>query len=372
MEPIRVLHVIDGMGSGGAEAFIMNLYRNIDRTKVQFDFLLRNAENMHFDEIESLGGHIFMTASFPRHAWQNYKDTKAFFTEHNGYDIIHVHGNALLYMSGLLLAKKTGVPCRIMHSHNTQARKPIFRLIHEGNKLFINTLATNQMACSTVAGKWMFYGKDCKVVNNGIDVKEYLYNEIARNDIREEFQLDGKFVVGHVGRFLNSKNHSFLLDIFVEIHKQNESAVLLLIGIGPLEEEIRNKVHQLGLEAAVIFSGMRRDVERMLQAMDIFLFPSLFEGLGIVAVEAQAAGLHAIVSEAVPKEAFLTELIESIPLSAPKEEWAKKALLYQQGYDRPNTFEELQNAGYNIESVAKEMEHFYISKVQGNKSLANV
>ena len=366
MEPIRVLHVIDGMGSGGAEAFIMNLYRNIDRTKVQFDFLLRSTENLYNDEIESLGGRIFLTATFPRHAWQNYKDTEAFFTEHKEYAIIHVHGNALLYMSGLLLAKKTGIPVRIMHSHNTQTRKPIFRLIHEGNKLFIHSLATTQLACSEAAGEWMFKGYDCTVVNNGIDVKEYLYNAAAREEIRKEFQLDGKFVVGHIGRFLRSKNHSFLLDIFSEIHKQNEAAVLLLIGTGLLEESIREQVRQLGLEDAVIFAGVRNDVEKMLQAMDVFLFPSLFEGLGIVAVEAQAAGLHTIVSEAVPKEAFLTELIESIPLSAPKEEWAEKVLRYQQGYERPNTFEQLRNAGYDIESVAKEMERFYISKVREN------
>lgn len=362
MEPIRVLHIIDGMGSGGAEAFIMNLYRNIDRTKVQFDFLLRSTENLYLDEIQVLGGRSFMTASFPRHAWQNYKDTEAFFAEHKEYALIHVHGNALIYMSGLILAKKAGVPCRIMHSHNTQARKPIYRLIHEGNKLFINTLATTQLACSETAGEWMFNGHNCMVVNNGIDVKEYLYNDTDRDEIRKEFQLAGKFVVGHVGRFLQSKNHAFLVAIFSEIHKRNDEAVLLLIGTGPLEEDIRKQVQQLGLEDAVIFAGVRSDVKKMLQAMDVFLFPSLFEGLGIVTVEAQAAGLHTIVSEAVPKEAFLTEMIESIPLSAQKEEWAEHVLRYQHGYERPDTFEQLRNAGYDIESVAKKMERFYISK----------
>ena len=371
MEPIRVLHVIDGMGSGGAEAFIMNFYRNIDRTKVQFDFLLRNKENMYFDEIQALGGRIFMTAAFPRHAWQNYKDTEAFFVKHKEYAIIHVHANALIYISALFLAKRTGIPCRVMHSHNTQARKPLYRLIHEWHKLFIDSLASTHLACSEAAGEWMFKGHNYKVINNGIDVKEYLYNKTDREEIRKEFQLDGKFVVGHVGRFLHSKNHTFLLDTFAEIHKQNERAVLLLIGTGMLEESIREQVHQLRLEDAVIFAGVRNDVGKMLQAMDVFLFPSLFEGLGIVAVEAQAAGLHTIVSEAVPKEAFLTELIEAIPLNAPKEEWVEKVLRYQQGYERPNTFEQLRSAGYDIESVAKEMERFYISKVRGN-NLAKV
>lgn len=372
MEPIRVLHVIDGMGSGGAEAFIMNLYRNIDRTKVQFDFLLRNKEDMHFDEIQSLGGRIFMTAPFPRHAWQNYIETRAFFAKHEEYAIIHVHGNALIYMTALFLAKRAGVPCRIMHSHNTQARKPVYRLIHECNKLFIHRLATAQLSCSETAGEWMFNGHSYTVVNNGIDVKEYLYNKSDREEIRKEFQLDGKFVVGHVGRFLHSKNHTFLLDIFSEIHKQNRLAVLLLIGTGPLEEEIRKKVNLLGLDDAVIFAGVRSDVNKILQAMDIFLFPSVFEGLGIVTVEAQAAGLHTIVSEAVPKEAFLSEVIEYVSLSAPKEEWAEKVLRYQQGYERPNTFEQLRDAGYDIESVAKEMEHFYITTNTENESLAKV
>lgn len=372
MEPIRILHVIDGMGSGGAEAFIMNLYRNINRTKVQFDFLLRNKEDMHFDEIQALGGRIFMTAPFPRHAWQNYQDTQAFFARHKEYAIIHVHGNALIYMSALFLAKRVGVPCRIMHSHNTQARKPLYRLIHECNKLFIDKLATTHLACSETAGEWMFNGHRYTVVNNGIDVKEYLHNKTDREEIRKEFQLDGKFVVGHVGRFLHSKNHAFLLDVFSEIHKQNRQAVLLLIGTGPLEEEIRKKVHELNLDEAVIFTGVRGDVMKMLQAMDVFLFPSVFEGLGIVTVEAQAAGLHTIVSEAVPKEAFLSELIEYVSLNAPKEEWAQQVLRYQHGYERPNTFEQLRDAGYDIESVAKEMELFYISNHTEQESLAKV
>lgn len=362
MEPIRVLHVIDGMGSGGAEAFIMNLFRNIDRTKVQFDFLLRNQEDMYFDEIQELGGRIYMTPPFPRQAWQNYKDTKAFFAEHNEYAIIHVHGNALIYMSALLLAKKAGIPCRIMHSHNTQARKPVYRLIHEANKLFIDSLATTHLACSEAAGEWMFNNRNYKVVNNGIEVKKYLYNETDREQIRKEFRLDGKFVVGHVGRFLHSKNHTFLLDIFSAIHERNKEAVLLLIGTGPLEAEIQKKVHELGLDDAVIFAGVRSDVKKLLQAMDVFLFPSLFEGLPVVLVEAQAAGLHIIVSEAVSEEAFLTERIEHASLSAPAEEWAEMTLRYQQGYDRQDTYDRLRDAGYDVESIAREMERFYISE----------
>lgn len=361
MKPTRVLHIIDGMGSGGAEAFIMNLYRNIDRNKVQFDFLLRYDEDMHFKEIKDLGGRIFMTAPFPSQPWQNYQDTKNFFAEHNDYDIIHVHANALIYMTALSLAKKAGIRCRVMHSHNTQARKPLYRLIHETNKLFIDRLSTHQVACSSAAGQWMFNNEDYSVVNNGIDVKKYLFDQTSRDEIRQELNLEGKFVVGHIGRFLRSKNHLFLLDIFSEIYKQNKDAVLLLIGTGLLEKEIKQKVQELGLEEVVIFAGVRNDIEKVFQAMDVFLFPSLFEGLGIVAVEAQAAGLHTLVSEAVPKEAFLTDRIEQLSLQDSKEKWATKVLGYQHDFDRPNTYEELQTGGYDIKTVAKAMEDYYIS-----------
>jgi len=369
MEPMRVLHVITGMGSGGAEAFIMNIYRNIDRSKVQFDFLLRaTGQDMYLPEIEAMGGRVFITPPFPKKAWGNYVETKRFFAEHKEYDVIHVHGNALIYMTALAVAKKAGVKCRIMHSHNTKSRKPLFRVVHEINKQFIGSLANAHFACSEVAGEWMFKNHDFKVVNNAIDVNRFSYNETHRAAIRKEFALDGKFVVGHIGRFLNAKNHAFIVKVFAEIHKRNPEAMMLLVGTGgPLEDGVRNQVHELGLDDAVIFTGERNDVYKLIQAMDILLFPSIYEGLPVTLVEAQASGLVCFISENITQEVCLTDLVKVRSLQAPAAEWATDILAYKDGYERQDMYEQITAAGYNMQVVAKELERFYLEQSSTNQ-----
>lgn len=364
MEPMRVLHVITGMGSGGAEAFIMNIYRNIDTTKVQFDFLLRaTGQDMYFPEIEAMGGRIFITPSFPKEAWGNYVETKKFFAEHQEYDVIHVHGNALIYMTALVLAKQAGIKCRIMHSHNTKARKPLFRLVHETNKQFIGSLANAHFACSQVAGEWMFKDEDFQVVNNAIAVDRFSFNEDYRKAIRAEFNLDGKFVVGHIGRFLNAKNHAFIVKVFAEIQKREADAVLLLVGTGgPLEGDVRNQVKELGLEKNVIFTGERNDVYKLIQAMDVLLFPSIYEGLPVTLVEAQASGLVCFISENITAEVCLTDLVKVKSLETPAADWATAILAYRDGYERKDMHDQITAAGYNMQAVAKELEQFYLSQ----------
>lgn len=362
MKPKRVLHVIDGMGSGGAEAMIMNLYRNLDRNHVQFDFLVRIPDNLHEKEITDLGGQLHVTPAFPQKAISNYQETKNFFKNHNDYDIVHAHGNALLYTAALNLARKAGVDCRIMHSHNTQTRKPIYRSLHEFNKRFLDTLATERFACSHAAGEWMFDDRQYQVINNAIDVEKYLYNGSHREEVRKELHLEDQFVIGHIGRFLTSKNHPFILEVFAEIHRQHKQAVLLLLGTGPLEEQIKKQVQEMGLEEAVRFAGVRSDVHKVLQAMDVFLFPSLFEGLPVTLVEAQTSGIKCFVSDNITAEVCLTDLVKVKSLQDPAAEWAKEILEYSSGYTRQNMHQEITAAGYNIEQVAKLVEAFYLNQ----------
>ncbi|MEK3992340.1 glycosyltransferase family 1 protein [Robertmurraya sp. FSL R5-0851] len=359
---IRVLHVIHGMGSGGAESLIMNIYRNIDRTKIQFDFLLRYEENMYLDEIKALGGKIYRMPPFPKHALKNYIETKKFFVNNKEYKIIHVHANALIYMSALIIAKNSGVPCRIMHSHSTKTGRKFYRIVHEINKLFIGNLATNYLACSGIAGEWMFKNKKYKVLKNAIETSKFIYNKNVREEIQTELKLEGKFVIGHVGRFLYTKNHEFIIDIFKEIYVQNNKAVLVLVGSGPLEQKIREKVIKLGLKDNVIFTGVRSDVYRLLQAFDIFVFPSHFEGLPVTLIEAQASGLRCFVSSEVSNEAKISELLEFIDLQKPAKYWANKILKYSAGYDREDMYKQIKTSGYDIKELTKNLEDFYLKQ----------
>ncbi|WP_010200274.1 glycosyltransferase [Bacillus sp. m3-13] len=211
-KPIRVLHVLNGLGSGGTESFIMNIYRNIDRSKVQFDFLIRSTkDNLLKNEIEKLGGKVYITSEFPRHFIKNYREINEFFKRNKDYNIVHVHANALMYVKPLKIAKKYGVNCRIIHSHNTQtANNPLYKYIHHWNKRFISEQATDFFACSKMAGDWMF-NNSYKVINNAIDVNKFQFNEEKRKKVRELFKLENKFVIGHIGRFTYQKK-SFVFD----------------------------------------------------------------------------------------------------------------------------------------------------------------
>ena len=296
MEKIRVLHIITGMGTGGAEAFIMNMFRNIDSKKIVFDFLLRSEENVYQKEIESLGGKVYNVPPYPKRFISNYKETKRFFEEHSKYKIIHVHGNAFIYITALIIAKFRGIPCRIMHSHSTDTRKPIYRIVHKFNKIFMNFLVTDRFACSDKAGKWMFGNKSFIKINNGIDVDKFIYNKEIRDRVRKQYNIEENTVlIGHVGRFLKVKNHSYIVDIFNEYVKQNENSKLMLIGEGPELNTIKKKVENLEIENKVIFLSKINNVNEMMQAMDIFIFPSIYEGLGIVNIEAQTASLPCII-----------------------------------------------------------------------------
>ncbi|QQP69553.1 glycosyltransferase family 1 protein [Carnobacterium sp. CS13] len=364
-EPIRVLQVFGGLDRGGSETAIMNIYRNINKKLIQFDFIVHtNKKSDYEDEINCLGGKIYR---FPKLTKTNYfeykKKWKNFFLHHPEYKIIHGHYYTIssIYFSE---AKKFDLIC-IAHSHNANISGKKGRLIK-----FINYplrfKADILLACSYNAGKWLYGEKAIKknnfhVLKNAINIEDFTYNQNIRNKIRDELDIKDKFVIGHVGRFELQKNHFFLIDVFKEVYKKNKNAVLLLIGTGNLKTSIEEKVNELGLKDCVIFAGIRTDVTEIMQGIDLFLFPSLYEGLGIVVVEAQAASLPCIISDTVPKEAILTDLVKYLSLKSTKEYWADEIIKYST-FNRRDTSLEIKLGGYDIFETTKWIEKFYLEQ----------
>lgn len=371
MEPIRVLHENAIMDVGGIECLLMNIYRNIDRNKVQFDFMVHRKKEGYFDrEIESLGGKIYRCEPFnPFHHFAYLNSMKKIFQDHPEYKIFHAHAD--LNMWPLRVAKEAGIPVRIAHSHNARSTLDLKRLFMEYGKISIKRYCTQMFACSETAalslyGKKAVENNQVIYVKNGIEPEKYRFNEAIREQIRREFHLEDKFVVGHIGRFAEQKNHTFLLDIFQLVHRQEPRAVLLLIGTGALLPKIQQKAESLGISDSVIFAGVRSDVPQLLQAMDVFAFPSLYEGLPVTLIETQAAGLPCIVANTVSREAAVTTgLINWLPLSSPQK-WADSILQYRDTYQRVDTIESIKSAGYDIRKTAKKLEEFYL-KSYGNE-----
>ena len=363
---IRILHILKGMDCGGIETFIMNVYRNIDRKKIQFDFLVHTKNEKAFDkEITSLGGKIYSVPDRSEGIILNRIKLEEFFSTHTGYKIVHQHVSSLSYIEPLKVAKKFGIPIRIVHGHSTnQGGNKIHRYIHYLNQLVIQKYATHYFACSDASKKWMYgqkkLGTRYKLIKNGIDINRFIFNPETRKNMRKKLNIDEKFVIGHVGRFSHPKNHEFIIDVFREIHIRNKNAVLLLIGDGNLRNHIEDKVVQLGLTNSVIFTGIQSDVSPMLQAMDVFLFPSIYEGLGIAVIEAQSSGLPCIVSDQVPREALVTDNVEVVSLQSSPSQWADKVLRYNDKYDRKNTFSQIRLNGYDINEISEWLQNFYL------------
>lgn len=357
---IRVLQVVTHMNRGGLETMLMNYYRHIDRRRVQFDFLVHRAERADYDdEIESLGGKIYRLPRLVPWSLSYHKALDSFFETHPEYQIIHVHQDCL---SSVILkaAKKHGVPVRIAHSHCANQDKDLKYPIKLCCKKWIPTYATNLFACGRDAGRWMFGGAPFQILNNAIDAKAYTFSPRKRADMRAALGLPNEaFVVGHVGRFSPPKNHNGLLAIFEEIHRRDNDAVLLLVGDDRCElgNKIHEKVKSLGLKNHVIFTGVRSDVNDLLQAMDVFVFPSNYEGLPVTMVEAQAAGLPCYISDHVPPECALTDLVTTTPLSASPETWADSILTAHK--DRGDTYDEIAAAGFDIAENAKWLQNYY-------------
>lgn len=355
---------------GGVESVIMNYYRNIDRNKIQFDFLCNTEKVAYEEEIKELGGTIYRITARSKNYKKYKKEMKDFFENHSKeYSTIWVNICSLANIDYLKYAKKYGIEYRIIHCHNSQNMDSFLRgLLHRWNRLLINKYATDFWSCSDDASKWFYNKKIIQndkylVIKNAINLEKFKYNEKIRNDYRKKMNLEDCFVVGHVGRFHFQKNHKFLIKIFNEIHKKNKKAMLLLIGEGQDEKEIKEMVKHNGIEKYVKFLGPRKDVSELMQAMDVFVFPSVFEGLGVVLIEAQASGLPIYASSnVIPNEVeIIKQNFNFLSLNYDELYWADTILkdFKEIKYNRVIDLKLIENCGYNIKKEEQKIEKFF-------------
>lgn len=377
---IKVLEVnINDIGQGGGWAFIKNAI-NAQSTKadteVTFDFFslepFEREENITF--VESRGGQVIVrhTANKVIRQVKTYFDLKEVLKNSN-YDIVHIHSDVAFKMFAEgLAAKHAKVPNVILHSHCSgidRGHRIIKRIAHEMCKPFLGILGTYFFACSKKAGMWMYtknVNKRVRVINNAVDCKKFQYNEIVRAEYRKKLDIeDEQLVIGHVGRFMFQKNHDFLISIFGELVKLNPSAKLLLIGEGELESDVHSKVNNLGLERSVFFLGVTDKVSEYMQAMDLFLLPSRFEGLPVVGIEAQAAGLPCLMSSEITQETNLFGLVEFLSLDYSPIIWAKKIVSIMNTFIRKNTLKEMIESGYDISVNDESLKDIYKQIITG-------
>lgn len=372
-EPVRVLHIVGRMDRGGIETMLMNLYRNIDRDKVQFDFLAHfGREAAYNDEIRSMGGRIYEMPALRDEThvyyWRVFSyinALKKFFDEHKEYKIIHCHmtNTAGIYMP---IAQKRGVTCRISHSHSTKAKIGIMGKVTDLLQKPIYKYATDMFACSEAAKNW-FYSEELiksdkvKVVANAVDADKFRFNPEKRVQMRSELNLGDSLAIVCVARFRREKNQIFLMDVLKKLKENGENVVFVFAGDGPCEDEVKAKAKEYGLENETRFLGMRSDVPDILQAADAFVLPSLWEGLPVTGIEAQASGLHCVVSDGVTEEMNALDMVEYLSLDEPLDKWCSYILTAARK-PRRDTYEQMKVSGYDIHTTAPWLQEFYLSK----------
>lgn len=370
-EKIKILFVTPGLNNcGGIESFCMNYYKNFSE-KIQSDFITHDIkDNTYKNYIESNGGKVFKVSQLSgKTILKSIKEIKNFFKQHNDYDIVHCNmANAAIFY--LYYAKKYGIKTRIQHSHQDSYAD---KISHKIRNFFLvkigNNFATDRIACSKIAGDFLFRNKQYDIVKNAIDSKKYLYNEVKRNEIRKKYNIDEDVtVLGNVGRLTEQKNQIKLVEIMDYIvNKKQKNYLLLIIGSGDLKDYLESKVKEKGLEKNIIFTGSVSNVEEYMQAMDYFILPSLYEGLGIVNIEAQASGLPTIVSDKIPEEAIVTDLIHFIELEKNSEIWASEILKIEKNINRQNEkyIKSITKKGYEIKQESKKLEELYLKMANG-------
>ncbi|MBQ4819562.1 glycosyltransferase family 1 protein [Aquimarina sp. MMG016] len=374
MGAIRVLQVFTIMNRGGAESMIMNYYRQIDRDKIQFDFLVHRKEKAAFDdEIENLGGKIYrMDPINPLFPGKYYGELRAFFKKHNEYAIVHSHLNTFSCFP-LKIAKEFNIPCRIAHAHiaiddvgisslfsqKESVKETFKKLIKLQLKKKVKKDASHLFSCGEKAGNWLFGEKaSFTMMNNAIDTRKFKYNESVSEVYKDRFELKDQLIIGHVGRFASQKNHSFLIQIFAALLREKQDCALVMVGDGPLRKNMENEVKTLGIEDKVHFLGVRADIPELFQMFDMFVFPSFYEGLPVTLIEAQAAGVKILASDTITSEVHLTDDIEFLSIEQPAELWAKKIQEIDASKKGDNTHK-IVKGNYDIVSNTKMIEEFY-------------
>ncbi|MBQ6806764.1 MAG: glycosyltransferase family 1 protein [Lachnospiraceae bacterium] len=387
MSVTHVLHVLGGTGLGGAESRIMDLYRQMNKEEIQFDFLVHSEALNHVrgaalsrvygakecgrepqfydEEIQKMGGHIYVLPKFKVYNYFTYrKAVKVFFAEHHEFEVVqgHMTSTASIYLP---IAKRAGVPVTVAHSRNAGVEKGLKGIATKYLRKNLYRKADHCFACSVLAGvdvfgkEWVEKG-NVKIIHNAIDAGKFTYDLEKRTSMRQKMQLENKLVLGHVGRFNTQKNHPYLIDIFAEICKKREDAVLILLGDGPDKEQMEKKCAELGIREKVLFEGNQRHPEEYYQVFDFFLLPSFYEGLPGVLVEAQAAGLRCFAADTITREAKATELVTYLSIEQPAEKWAE-AILGQVDYERKNVYHEMVASGFDVKTQAEGYKNFYLS-----------
>lgn len=352
----------------GITNVIFNFLSKMDTTGIQLDLLsINDPENMYRDIVEQKGGHLFILERSGRKIFQYLRALRSLIKT-GKYDIVHVHGNSHTLVLELMAAKLAGCRVRIAHAHNTTCNNV---LLHKILTPCFNVLCTNGLACGADAGKWMFGEKPFKVLNNGVNIMTYAFNKQLRDEYRKQFGFGKTVVIGHVGTFIPVKNQAFIVDIFNELVTRNESLRLMLIGEGPLMEDVKEKVDGYGLTDKVVFTGGVHNVNELLNAIDIIVMPSLYEGLPLSLIEQQANGLQCVVADTITKEADKTGNVKYLSLNDGVEVWAEEIshidCLNGRKLRSEKACEDIAKAGYNIKEQARILADFYNDAVQKKK-----
>lgn len=357
-----MLHVLGSLGQGGAESRIMDIYRTIDRSKLQFDFVIHTDEECYYcEEVKSLGGRVFVVSKFKGYNLLKYiLNWFELFRKEPRYSIIHGHmtSTAIVYLS---IARLFDFKMRISHSRSASKSSLMRRYTSKLSSVSAtHKLAVSKLAAISEFGDKSVENKQVLIVPNAIHTKKYVYNKGARSRVRQINKWDDKVVIGHVGSFRYPKNHSFIIEIFKALNLHLDNTILVLIGDGELMPEIKKIVIDYNLQDKVVFMGNRSDVPELLQAIDLLLFPSIYEGLPGVVLEAQASGMACVVSDSITDEVKVTNLVKFVSLSQPVLYWVN-IIIKMLEIDRYNTYSDFIKTGYDIEGVSKWYHKFYIN-----------
>lgn len=360
-KPIRVLHIVGGMYPGGMENFIMNLYEKIDRSRLQFDIVVhQRKENDYVDKIRAMGGEVYELPRLTRKPIGNLKQIYRL-VKKNGYPVVVRHTSNALVTPQLLAARLAGART-VCHSHSeTDPQKFMHRL----GRMLMGISVCDRIACSEKAGQWMFGQKDFRVIHNAINIEKFVYSAEKAERIRKEFHLGNGKVYGHIGNFRESKNHRYLLRIFKKIAELDREAVFFCLGEGEMRSQIEEELISLQLKDRVILTGSRQDAEDFMSCLDVLIFPSVFEGLPLTLIEAQAAGLPCLISDTITKAVEVTEgLVRYMSIEEEPLRWAKEAMemsgIENGGQTRICQYDRIEAAGYDMNALARWYETYFL------------
>ncbi len=362
----KVLHYVSIMDRGGEESFIMNVFRNIDREKLMFDFLCMLPEDGAYGpEIKEMGGHVWH-ADFDRRkdhlkTFDNAIVLRDFLKSHKGeFDAFHIHTQHA--MDGVLsswAAKKAGISKVVVHSHSVNTM--FHRTAHKLCKPILRNMRIKRYACSDMAGKWLYGDGEYEIVKSGVESTKYLFNKDIRENVRKENGWEEKIVIGHVGNFTQPKNHGFMVEIMAELSKIEPNAIMVFVGQGERMKDFQRQASDLGLQDRIVFMGPRNDANELYQGMDYFLFPSIFEGLGMALIEAQISGLHCLASSTVPRDTCISkDCIRYKDLSEGPKSWAIR-IKEDLDYERRDMSKEVKASDVDIRDVSRILSNYYLS-----------